>query len=223
MATSVNTTRWESVTDKPLLVLAVATIPLLVVEATTAGAPAVAAVVANWTIWGCFAVDLVVRTWQARPGWRRYLRTHPIDIAIVVVTVIPYLLPLRALRSAYALRMLRVVRVAAYTARIWQTAMRQWHTPKALLIVMPVVVVTGATGVWFTESGTNSALGHYGDALWWSLVTVTTVGYGDIAPVTTTGRIIAAVLMLVGIGTFGIVTANIARYVIRRDGRDTDE
>lgn len=217
MATSVNPVRWESATDVPLLVMAAATIPLLIIEATTTGTAAAAATAANWTIWGCFAVDLVVRTWQARPHWRRYLRTHPIDVIIVAVTVIPYLLPLRALRSAYALRVLRVVRVAAYAARIWQTAMRQWHTPKALLIIMPVVVVTGATGVWFTESGTNSALGHYGDALWWSLVTVTTVGYGDIAPVTTTGRIIAAVLMLVGISLFGIVTANIARHITRKD------
>ena len=114
--------RWESATDVALMVLAIATIPLLVVESTATGTPAVVAAAVNWTIWGCFAVDLCVRTWLSRPGWRRYLWSHWYDVAIVVVTVIPYLLPLRALRSAHALKLLRVVRVTVHAVRIWHTA-----------------------------------------------------------------------------------------------------
>ena len=210
---------WESVTDLPLLVLAVATIPLLIVEAATSGTVATAAVWANWTIWGSFAVDLTVRTWLARGGRGRYLVAHWYDVVIVAVTVVPYLMPIRALRSVRVLRLLRASRVAAYGTRIYQTAATAWAglVARRLLVAMPLVVVAGATGVWIAEAGTNSALANYGDALWWAVVTVTTVGYGDIAPVTAAGRIVATVLMLVGIALFGVVTANIANLVNRND------
>lgn len=211
--------RWEQATDVPLMVLAVATIPALVVEASTTGAAAVAAVAVNWVIWACFAVDLVVRTTLARGQRWRYLRRHWYDVAIVVLTVIPYLLPIRALRSAHAIRLLRAGRVAVYAVRVSSTARRLWTglVGRQLLVAMPLVVVAGATGIWLVEADTNSALAHYGDALWWAMVTVTTVGYGDIAPVTAWGRIIATAMMIIGIALFGVVTANIARSLNSND------
>lgn len=212
---------WASVTDLPLAALAVATIPLLVVEATSTGTVAAAAVWANWTIWACFAVDLVVRTSSARGSRWRYLVRHWYDVVIVAVTVVPYLMPVRALRSVRVLRLLRASRVATYGLRIWHTAADIWTglVARWLLVAMPAVVAAGATGVWIAESGTNSTLASYGDALWWAIVTVTTVGYGDISPITAWGRIVATALMIIGIGLFGVVTANIAAYVNRQ--RDT--
>lgn len=54
-----------------------------------------------------------------------------------------------------------------------------------------------------------------GDALWWAFVTVTTVGYGDIAPSTTSGRVVAVLVMLVGIAVTGLLTAHLAAYLTR--------
>ncbi len=221
-ATMPSSARWESMTDVPLMVLAVATIPLLVVEANATAPWTTAAAIANWTIWACFATDLAVRTAQARGQWRRYLLTHWYDVAIVGVTVIPYLLPIRALRSMHAIRILRAARVIVYAVRVWHTAIRIWQglIGRQMIVAMPVVVTAGATGIWFAESGTNSTLGNFGDALWWAMVTVTTVGYGDIAPVTAAGRVIAAALMVVGIALFGIVTANIASNLTQHSPPD---
>jgi voltage-gated potassium channel len=67
------------------------------------------------------------------------------------------------------------------------------------------------------EGGAGSSIHSFPDALWWSFVTVTTVGYGDMFPVTFTGRVIAVVLMLAGIGLFGGLTANVASLLIRTD------
>lgn len=56
----------------------------------------------------------------------------------------------------------------------------------------------------------------FGKALWWSITTVTTVGYGDLYPVTSTGRVIAALLMVGGISLIGVVTASLASWIVQR-------
>jgi voltage-gated potassium channel len=79
-----------------------------------------------------------------------------------------------------------------------------------VLAACALVVVLGAGTVMVAEPD----LGHCGDAVWWAVVTATTVGYGDIAPVTLAGRAVAVVLMIVGIGTLGMITGSIATYFV---------
>ena len=62
----------------------------------------------------------------------------------------------------------------------------------------------------------GSTINTFGKALWWSITTVTTVGYGDVYPVTNTGRVIAVLLMIGGIGLVGVVTAALASWIIQR-------
>jgi voltage-gated potassium channel len=87
-----------------------------------------------------------------------------------------------------------------------------------LLIALAVVVAAGLL-VEEVERGSNKAFQTVGDGLWWALVTVTTVGYGDKTPITPVGRGIAVVLMLAGIGLFGVLAATLASYFIRQEGR----
>ena len=216
--------RWERSADVPLLVLALASIPLVVVEDLGGGAAARGAVIANWVIWALFAVDLTARVWLVRHHRMRYLVAHWYDVGIVVVSVLPYFRPLRILRSARALRVLRAARVTVYATSIWHAVVRLWGglTGKALVVVIPAIVGAGSAGVWMVEKEGNSAIDSYGDAAWWAITTVTTVGYGDIAPVTTEGRVIAAVLMVTGIAAFGVVTANIATGMTKQRQPDED-
>ena len=216
--------RWEQSVDVPLLVLALASVPLVVLEDMARGGAALAAMVANWAIWGFFAVDLAVRVWLARGHRRTYLTSHWYDVGIVVLSVLPYFRPLRILRSARALRVLRAARVTMYATSIWHVALRLWGglAGRAVIVVIPVILATGSAGVWLLEKDSNDAIDHYGDAAWWAITTVTTVGYGDIAPVTTEGRLIAAVLMVTGIAAFGVVTANVAAGLTRQRQPEQD-
>src|ERR1700729_4630439 len=69
----------------------------------------------------------------------------------------------------------------------------------------------------------GSTIHSYGGALWWAVVTVTSVGYGDQYPVTVAGRAVAVVLMITGIALFGVVAAAIASYFVEQDaGREAD-
>jgi hypothetical protein len=85
-----------------------------------------------------------------------------------------------------------------------------------LAIVAVLVVSSGALMVYAVESGAPGSHIHtLGDAFWWALATATTVGYGDVVPVTTAGRIIASLLMLFGIGSFGIFISDMAARIVR--------
>jgi len=89
-----------------------------------------------------------------------------------------------------------------------------------VLGVVAVVVLTSATGFYFAEIGTNQNVDGFGDAVWWAIVTVTTIGYGDIYPVTVLGRIVGGFLIFAGIGTLSLVTAATAAYLIQIGGLD---
>ncbi|MDP1803815.1 MAG: potassium channel family protein, partial [Acidimicrobiales bacterium] len=89
----------------------------------------------------------------------------------------------------------------------------------AVLITF-VVVLGAATAVLAVEEGAGGSIDSLGDALWWAVTTVTTVGYGDQFPVTPAGRGIAAFLMLSGIALFGVLTANIAAFFVEQDQED---
>src|SRR5204862_2850619 len=86
-----------------------------------------------------------------------------------------------------------------------------------------VVIGLGAIGIYAVEQGQNNNIQSVGDALWWAVVTTTTVGYGDVSPVTGEGRLIAVGLMVVGIGFIGVFTATITSFFLAPDRGGADE
>lgn len=82
-----------------------------------------------------------------------------------------------------------------------------------------VVIMLSAFPIAYFEEGINSIA----EGVWWAIVTTTTVGYGDIAPVTTGGRIVAVILMFTGIGCIGTITANVASYFYKTDDLNVDK
>lgn len=211
--------RFERATELPLLVLALAMVPLLVLPLLV-GLPAgveAAFEVADWLIWAVFAVDYLVRLALA-PDRRRFVRREWPDLLVVVL---PFLRPLRLARSARALRVLRLVRVAAALSEVGQEARRllvRHHLHHALLAIA-VVAVASAAAAFAVEEQAGGTIDSFGDALWWAVATVTTVGYGDTYPVTPAGRGIGAFLMVTGITLFGVLTANLAAFFVERDER----
>lgn len=220
--------RIEKAIEWPVALLAFFIIPALVVEdRTTDASLRELAHTANWVIWVSFCIELLVR-WAAR-GNATFFREAWFDIVLIAVSppfwVPDYVQSLRAIRGARVLRtlrMLRVLRVGAVAGIGLRLARRLLGRKKFhyTALVALVVVFLGAFGVFIFEADANKSIGSFGDALWWAVVTATTVGYGDVSPVTLEGRLIAVVLMITGIGVIGIFTATVATHFFEQDRSD---
>ena len=154
-------------------------------------------------IWIVFILDLMYRTWLA-PHRVRYLVTHPIDVIAVV------------LPSFRAFRVLRVL-----TAGQWLMTdgkrLTYGRTGAAIVVAVTMIVYLGSLAVLDAERGIEgSNINSFGQALWFSFVTITTVGYGDASPVTVTGRVIAVGIMVLGISLIGVVSATVATSFLER-------
>lgn len=209
--------RFERATDLPLAVLALAIVPALLLEerAHSPGVRSLAAAI-NWVVWLAFCAEFVGKMWLA-PSRRRYVKKAWFDLAIIALSP-PFLVPagLQNLRAARLLRLLRMVRAAAVTAIGLREAGEALRYKRFHLVVVitAAVVSTGALGMFAIEGGRNGNIQSLGDAFWWAVVTTTTVGYGDVSPVTGEGRVLATCLMVIGIGFIGVFTATLTSYFL---------
>ena len=210
--------RIEHRAEPLIFVLALLVIPAIIFEEATASWLRTTATVMNITIWLGFAAELAF-VLTVSTHRRRTLRAHWLDAFIVAVSgpFLPaYLQSARALRL---LRLLRLMRLAAVSARVFHLARRLFQPSGfryVAVVALLLVVIAGATEA-LVESKTVHSIQ---DGIWWAITTVTTVGYGDIAPTTLQGRAIAAVVMLVGISFFALLTATVSATFVKGDRPD---
>ncbi len=162
----------------------------------------------QWVCWFAFALDLVAGVISA-DSKKQYLYRHPIEIASVFL---PFLRPLRLMRvisfGSLAIQKIAIGRQFAITVKVAITA----------------VFVAYISAVQITISERNvdgSNIKSFEDGLWWAVTTVTTVGYGDRFPTTTEGRLLAVLLMLVGISLVGVITASVASWFVKLSQEET--
>lgn len=169
-----------------------------------------------------FAADYLVRLARARRKGQFVLSNIPDLIAVFPFSrVFRAARLLRLARFARLARFSRALRLAAFALRVLSHMGRLLRTNGLhyMLLATLVMLLAGAGAMFAFEFGVNPNLQGFDDALWWSVVTLTTVGYGDIAPVTAAGSIPAVVLMVFGIGFVGMPTAALATYFLGQQAR----
>jgi voltage-gated potassium channel len=116
------------------------------------------------------------------------------------------------------LRPLRLLRVISFGSLVIQKVAvgRQFAITLKVFLASILLAYIGAVQITITERGVEgSNIKNFGDGLWWAVTTVTTVGYGDRFPTTSTGRALAVCLMLVGISLMGVITASVAAWFVK--------
>ena len=208
-ATNVRLERWVARTNRPLDALALVFLAAIFVEWLFGDAAPNGWVVrigntVSWLVWFAFAVDYVARLFLSTDRGD-FVKGHKLDLLMVLL---PFL---RIVRVVLILRK-SVARIS--TDRI----------AESMLLIVGVLVSLGALIEWRLEyQAPDASITSIGRSFWWAVVTTTTVGYGDEYPVTIPGRIVAVLVMMVGIGLIGTVSATVASWFVSRRRTDDDE
>jgi len=172
----------------------------------------------DWLVCAVFFADFVIRFRQAvsksrfmRWGWVDLVSCIPADIFALG----------RAVRIVQIIRILRAFRSArALVTHLHRHRARSVIATTALMTV--VLLLFSMIAILIFERDANSNIKTPGDALWWGVTTMTTVGYGDLYPVTMEGRLVAMLLMVAGVGLFGVLTGLFARFFVEPDIKRED-
>jgi len=164
-----------------------------------------------------FLIDFFYRLFKAESKLK-FLKWGWIDF-ISSIPMVDFLRWGRAFRIMRLFRLLRAFRSTKYLAS-YVFRNRQQGAFTSVAIIAILMVIFSSIAMLQVETDPNSNIKTAEDSIWWAFVTVTTVGYGDKYPVTTEGRVIAAFLMITGVGLFGAFTGFVASWFVEDKGKD---
>jgi len=197
--------RWQRITEWPLTVAALVFLGFYawVVLADLQGPQEQVAQAVIAATWALFAIDYFVRLFLAERRVHWFWR-HLLDLAIVAL---PILRPLR---------LIRLLTLLAIFQRVAGRTLRGRVVVYTVVSTLLLVFVSALAMLDAERSYPDASITSFGDALWWACTTITTVGYGDLYPVSFTGRCIAVAMMVAGIALLGTITATIASWLVEK-------
>lgn len=148
-----------------------------------------------------------------------------IDLLAILPFYLTLFVPIVDLRFLRAFRLLRLLKLARYSpalATLWQVLVNEWRALAAALLIMGIMLIISSTAIYHIEHDVQpEKFGSIPATMWWAVSTLTTVGYGDIVPVTSLGRVIGGLVMISGLAMFalplGIIASGFATEINRRD------
>lgn len=216
--------KWRKWTEVPLVVLAIGSLPIVALDLISSRLdPTDRAFLfaVNATVFLAFAGDLLVKLFLLRRKPSAIKSEWPSFVIVFaqLLALIPSFGGLGALRAARGFRVfVAIARLFGIGGSARRESIRLLRT-RAFSVAIGIsgfTVVTSAVAFTLAEDvGVGRRVDSFFDALWWAAATVTTVGYGDIYPVTAIGRLVAVMAMIIGISSLAIVTARIAQFLIQ--------
>jgi len=213
---------WDKVFQWPMLLLAL-WMPFQFYLDYRSGMESTETAFFDWLVWWFFVIESILLV-SVVDNKTRYLRGNWMNVFIIVAGL-PIILwgysPL-----AVILRSLRLLLMAGLIYRLTKTVRKilgKNQLGKTLLVAFLLVLISGSI-----ISAIDPAFESPAEGIWWALVTISTVGYGDFSPVSVPGRIFASVLILAGVVLLALITANLAAYFVEKEvekdvGEETKE
>jgi len=155
----------------------------------------------NYLTWAAFVGDYLIQMKLSQSN-KKYFMTHLFELLLIAI---PFFRPLRALRA-----LVFTTKASIRSRKALIKSIPTIITGQAILMI----VIMGAAVLDIERGAPGSNIKTPMDALWWGLVTITTIGYGDKFPVTTEGRLIAGVLIIFGVAMISAITASFASWIL---------
>ncbi len=171
----------------------------------------------DWVIWLFFALETTIMVSISRDKIA-YLANNWLNLIIIVFGLPFFWVDTPLIVLARALRWLVVIGVLVNRFAALRSLLSRNHLGITLSVAVIIVLLAGVLIV-----AIDPAIGNITDGIWWALVTITTVGYGDTVPVSIEGRIFASVLIVAGVVLFSLLTANISAFLIDQHTDEDDE
>lgn len=177
--------------------------------------------VMEWILTGLFTVEYAARLWVVRNRWKYALSFFGVvDLLSILPSYLELLIPgshyLMTFRVLRLLRMFRILKMAEYLgeANVLMNALiaSRRKIMVFLTTVMAIVLVEG-TLMYVIERDSNPDFSNIPQSIYWAIVTITTVGYGDVAPVTVLGKMMASVIMLTGFAIIAVPTGIVTHEI----------
>lgn len=226
---------YDARTELAILFLIVVSVALLIAEVAAPQRGPVgwlgglsAGEVTGWFFWVDVALSLIfaaeygLKLWLAPKKWY-FVRHNWIDL-LAILPILRIMRVGRALRLLRLFRLLRLMRLGPLIAQRLESISAELHARTAenvvIFIYLLFSLVFGTVGILVFEKGHDSGYQTLGDGLWWCIVTLTTVGYGDKFPVTTGGRFVATMVMFIGLSFYALLTGVLSSMLIDRSRRE---
>jgi len=165
---------------------------------------------ADLIIWGFFYLEIVTKLIISR----NRLRTLERNWLTVIILFAPVFRVFRLIRIVQILRVGRLLRLRTLESHLEKTIQEVVRAMERMLVVFLTLLLLFSFLVWQIEAKGSGNIQSFDDALWWSVTTVTTVGYGDVVPSTPEARVLASFLMIIGVMFLAFLTAKIASIFI---------
>ena len=198
--------------------LAIGSVILAIMDITNGLTPILALI--DYAIWIIFVADYIIRFIISQEKLR-FMRQNILDL----IAIFPFNSAFRAFRALKLLKVLKLTKLSK-TFRMFAVLGRFTHKFKQFLNTNGFKYMLLVAGFFILIGGSLISIFEniaFFDGIWWAFVTTTTVGYGDISPTSIGGRIVACILMIVGIGLVGSLTSTITSYFIQKPQKDISD
>lgn len=203
----------EKIYNTLICVLSIASVSFAIIDFLNCLTPM--QILADRIIYIIFALDYIIRFIFAEKK-KEFVKKNIFDL-IAIVPLNSAFRIFRLLKFSKVLRFTKLFKIGSFSARVLTKARRFLNTNgfKYVLCLTFFSILISSFAMMYFENM------NFQDSLWWSFVTATTVGYGDLSPTTSGGRIIASLLMLIGIGLIGALTSSITSFFLYDDTKKT--
>ncbi len=172
---------------------------------------------ASWLIWIVLIVEMAIMLIMVQNPWH-YLKTNWLNMPIILLT---FPLILSSIPYAIILRVVQFMVFARYLTEMHRGLQRLFKVSQLGAIVLAFVIIVILSGI--VIHSIDPSVHNLEEGLWWSLATMATVGYGDIVPSSTEGRIFGALIIVMGTVFFSLLTAQLAAYMVGEDEIERDK